>query len=95
VILALNDKGVVEGIEHLPVVKEFVDVFLEELLGMSLERELELTIDLKSGTEPITRMPYRMLTPKLQELKMQLKDLLDLGLIHRSVSPWGAPIIFI
>jgi hypothetical protein len=33
--------------------------------------------------------------PELQELKMQLKELLDLGLIHPSVSPWGAPVIFI
>jgi hypothetical protein len=41
VILALNVKGVAEGLEHLPVVREFLDVFPEELLGMSLERELE------------------------------------------------------
>jgi hypothetical protein len=95
VILMLNEKGVVEGLKHLPVMKEFVEVFLEELLGMSPERELEFTIDLKSGTEPIERMPYRMSTPELQELKMQLKELLDMGLIHPSVSPWGALFIFI
>jgi hypothetical protein len=95
VILALNEKGVAEGLEHLPVVKEFADVFPEELPGMPPERELEFTIDLKPGTEPIARTPYRMSTPELQELKMQLKELLDLGLIHPSVSPWGAPVIFI
>jgi len=61
---------------------------------VSAERELEFTIDLKPGTKPIARMPYRMLTPELQELKMQLKELLDLGLIRPSVSPWGAPVIF-
>jgi hypothetical protein len=94
-ILALNEKGVAEGLEHLPVVKEFADVFPEELPGMPPERELEFTIDLKPGTEPIARMPYRMSTPELQELKMQLKELLDLGLIRPSVSPWGAPVIFI
>jgi hypothetical protein len=94
-ILALNEKGVAEGLEHLPVVKEFADVFLEELPGLPPERELEFTIDLKLGTEPIARTPYQMSTSKLQELKMQLKELLDLGLIHPSVSPWGAPIIFI
>jgi hypothetical protein len=94
-ILALNEKGVAEGLEHLPVVKEFADVFPEELPGMPPERELEFTIDLKPGTEPIARTPYRMSTPELQELKMQLKELLDLGLIHPSVSPWGAPVIFI
>jgi hypothetical protein len=95
VILALNEKGVAEGLEHLPVVREFVDVFPEELPRMPPKRELEFTIDLKPGTEPIARTPYRMSTPELQELRMQLKELLDLGLIHPSVSPWGAPVIFI
>ena len=94
-ILSLNKKGVAEGLEHLPVVKEFADLFPEELPGMPPERELEFTIDLKPGTEPIARTPYRMSTQELQELKMQLKELLDLGLIHPSVSPWGAPVVFI
>jgi hypothetical protein len=94
-ISALNEKGVAEGLEHLPVVKEFADVFPEELPGMPPERELEFTIDLKPGTEPVAKTPNRMSTPELQELKMQLKGLLDLGLIRPSVSPWGAPVIFI
>ena len=71
------------------------DVFPEELSGMLPERELEFTIDLKPRTEPIAITPYRMSTPKLQELKMQLKELLDLGMIRPSVSPWSAPVIFI
>jgi hypothetical protein len=94
-ILALNEKGVAKGLEHLSVVREFADVFPEELPRMLPERELEFSIDLKLGTEPIARMPYRMSTPELQELKMQLKELLDLGLIRPSVSPCGAPVIFI
>jgi hypothetical protein len=94
-ILALNEKGEVEGLENLPVVQEFADVFPEELPGLPPERELEFTIDLKPGTEPIARTPYRMSTPELQELKMKLKELLDLGLIRPSVSPWGAPVIFV
>jgi hypothetical protein len=77
------------------VVREFADVFPEELPGMPTERELEFTIDLKPGTEPIERTLYQMSTPELQELKMKLKELLDLGLIRSSVSPWGAPVIFI
>jgi hypothetical protein len=76
-------------------VEGVADVCPEEWPGMLPERELEFTIDLKLGTEPITRTPYRMSTPELQELKMQLKELLDLGLIRPSVSPWGAPVIFI
>jgi hypothetical protein len=53
VILALNQKGVVEGIEHLSVVREFTEIFLEELPGMLSERELEFTIDLKPRIELI------------------------------------------
>jgi len=46
-ILALNDKGVAKGLENLPVVREFVDLFPEEFPGMPPERELEFSIDLK------------------------------------------------
>jgi hypothetical protein len=60
VILALNEKGVAKGLEHLPLVREFADVFLEELLGMPRERELEFTKYLKPRTEPIARTPYQM-----------------------------------
>jgi hypothetical protein len=56
---------------------------------------LEFTIDPKPGTKPITRAPYQMSKPELQELNMQLKELLDLGLICPSVSSWGAPMIFV
>jgi hypothetical protein len=77
------------------VVQEFADVFLEELPGMSPERELEFTIYLKLKIESIARTPYQMLTLSLQELKMKLKELFNLGIIHPSVSPWGAPVIFI
>jgi hypothetical protein len=71
-------------------VKEFADVFPEEFPGMPPEGELEFTIDLELGTESIVRTPHRMSTPTLQELKeMQLKELLDLGLIRPRVSPWG------
>jgi hypothetical protein len=94
-ILALNEKGVTEGLKHLPVAREFADIFPEELPGMPPERELEFTIDPKPSTELIERMPYRMLSPKLQELRMQLKELMGLGLIHPSVPLWSVPVIFI
>jgi hypothetical protein len=93
-IPTLNEKGVAEGLEHLPVGREFVDVVPEELPRMPLERGLEFTIYLKHGTERIARTPYRMLTPELQELIMQLKELLDRGIIRPSGSPWGAIVIF-
>jgi hypothetical protein len=70
-------------------------VFTEELPRLSPKRDLEFTIDLKPRTEPIARMPYQMSMPEIQELKMKLKELLDLGLIRPSVSPWVVPVIFI
>jgi hypothetical protein len=76
-------------------VREFANIFPEELPGFPPERELEFTIDLKPRTELIARTPYQMTTLELQELKMKLKELLDLGLKPPSVSPWGAPVIFI
>jgi hypothetical protein len=74
---------------------EFSDVFPKELPCFSSERKLEFTIDLKPRTEPIARIPYMMLLPELQELKMQLKELLDLGLIRPSMSSWGVLVIFV
>jgi hypothetical protein len=56
---------------------------------------MEFTINLKHGIKLITRTLYRMSTPELQELKMKLKELLDLGPIRPSVSPWDVPVTFI
>jgi hypothetical protein len=95
VILALNKNRVAEGIEHLPVMREFVDIFPKELHGIISEMKLEFTIDLKPRTELKETMIVHMLTPELQELRMQLKDLFDLGLLHPSVSQSGAHIVFI
>jgi hypothetical protein len=83
------------SLDQYPVLLEFKDVFLNELSGLPPERELDFTIEIKPGAEPISKTPYRMKTPKLCDLQMQLKELLDLGLIRPSVSPWGAPINFV
>jgi hypothetical protein len=52
-------------------------------------------IELKPGTSPIYKTPYRMATPELAELKEHIKKLLEKGFIHPSSSPWGAPAIFV
>jgi hypothetical protein len=57
--------GVAEGLEHLPMVRNLVYVFWEELPRMFPERELEFTIDLKLVTKPISRMTYQMSIPEL------------------------------
>ncbi|XP_073035221.1 uncharacterized protein [Primulina eburnea] len=83
------------GIEEIPVVAEFADVFLDEIPGFPPAREVEFGIKLMPGTSPISRTPYRMAPAELRELKAQLQDLLDKGYIRPSVSPWGAPVLFI
>jgi hypothetical protein len=47
------------------------------------------------GATPVSKTPYRMSTPELKELQMQLEELLKKGYIHPSVSPWGAPVLFV
>ncbi|KAL0556835.1 hypothetical protein IC582_005352 [Cucumis melo] len=78
-----------------PMVRDYPDVFPEELPGLPPYREIEFTIELEPGTVPISRAPYRMAPATLKELKVQLQELLDKGFIRPSVSPWGAPVLFV
>ncbi|CAL2247802.1 unnamed protein product [Prunus armeniaca] len=71
---------------------EFSDVFPDDLPGLPPEREIEFTIELLPGTNPIYQTPYRMAPAELRELKIQLQELVDMGFIRPSVSPWVAPV---
>ncbi|RVW65054.1 Transposon Ty3-I Gag-Pol polyprotein [Vitis vinifera] len=82
-------------LEDIPIVREYPDVFPEDLPGLPPEREVEFTIDLVPGTGPMSKAPYRMTPVELKELKVQLQELLDKGFIRPSVSPWGAPVLFV
>ncbi|KAL4026616.1 hypothetical protein IC575_015052 [Cucumis melo] len=78
-----------------PVVRDYLDVFPEELPGLPPHREVEFSIELEPGMVPISRAPYRMAPAELKEPKVQLQELLDKGFIRPSVSPWGAPVLFV
>jgi hypothetical protein len=73
-------------VEDHPVLWEFKDVFLEEVPGLPPKRDLDFSIDLVPGAVPTSKVPYRMSTPELVELKVQLKEMLDKGYIRPSVS---------
>jgi hypothetical protein len=79
----------------VPVVNEFQDVFPEELPGMPPDRDIEFVIELKPGTVPIYKTPFRMTTPELAELKEHIREVVKKGFICPSSSPWGAPVIFV
>jgi hypothetical protein len=75
-----------QGSEIL-VINEFPNVFPEDLPGMPLDRDIEFVIELKPGTAPIYKTPFRMTTPELGELKEHIKELLEKGFICPSSSP--------
>ena len=77
------------------MLQEFKDVFLDEIPGLPPKRDIDFTIELVPGASPVSKTPYRMSTPEMLELKMQLQELLENKYIQLSVSPWGAPVLFV
>ncbi|XP_070050480.1 uncharacterized protein [Nicotiana tomentosiformis] len=63
--------------------------------SLPLEREVEFPIEVIHRTTPISINPYRMAPTELKELKIQLQELLEKAVILTSVSPWGAPVLFV
>ena len=59
--------GVVQ--EEVPIVKDYPDVFLEELPGMLPDQDIEFLIELLPDTGPISKRPYRMPANDLEEIK--------------------------
>jgi hypothetical protein len=90
----VNELDASQGSE-VPVVNEFPDVFPEELPRMPPDQDIEFVIELKPGTSPLYKTPYRMATLELAELKEHIKELLEKGFIRPSSSPRGAPVIFV
>ena len=73
--------------EDIPILREYSDVFLEEILGLPPKRELDFTIEMILGAVPKSKAPYWMNILELNELKSQLKELIDKNYIRPSVSP--------
>nr|GFC83546.1 putative nucleotidyltransferase, ribonuclease H [Tanacetum cinerariifolium] len=90
-----NTTSEVPSIDDQPIVSEFPDVFPDELPGIPPVRDVEFNIELIPGAEPISKAPYRLAPVELKELKDQLQELLERGFIRPSVSPWGAPVLFV
>ena len=82
-------------LEDIPVVREFPDVFPDDLPGLPPDRDIDFQIELAPGTEPISRAPYRMAPAELKELKVQMEEMVNKGFVRPSKSPWGAPVLFV
>jgi hypothetical protein len=74
----------------VPVVNDFLDVFPNELPGMTPDRDIKFVIELMPRTTSIYKTPYRMATLELAELKEHIKELLEKGFIRPSSSSCGS-----
>ncbi|KAL0379340.1 UNVERIFIED_CONTAM: Retrovirus-related Pol polyprotein from transposon [Sesamum radiatum] len=77
------------------LLKEFEDVMSDDLpRKLPPKRAVDHEIELVPDTKPPARAPYRMTQPELVELRKQLKDMLESGIIKFAKSPYGAPVLF-
>ncbi|GJR67206.1 putative reverse transcriptase domain-containing protein [Tanacetum coccineum] len=90
-----EDKSEEKRLEDVLIVRDFPDVFPEDLLGIPPTRQVEFQIDLVPGAAPVARAPYRLAPSEIKELAEQLQELSDKGFIRPNSSPWGAPVLFV
>nr|GFC27542.1 putative reverse transcriptase domain-containing protein [Tanacetum cinerariifolium] len=86
-----KDKSKGKRLEDVPIVRDFPEVFPEDLPGIPPARPVEFQIDLVPGVVPVARAPYRLVPSEMKELA----ELSDKGFIRPSSSPWGAPVLFV
>nr|KYP46662.1 Retrovirus-related Pol polyprotein from transposon 17.6 [Cajanus cajan] len=94
-LLAMMSMETERDISEIDVVRDFAEVFPDEVPGLPPVREIEFSIELVPGAGPVSVTPYRMAPAELVELKGQLEDLLEKQLVRLSVSPWGAPVLLV
>nr|GFB58858.1 putative reverse transcriptase domain-containing protein [Tanacetum cinerariifolium] len=91
----IKDKSKEKQLEDVPIVRDFFEVFLEDLPGLPPTRQVEFQIDLIPGAASVAWAPYRLALFEMKELSDQLQELSDKGFIRPSSSPWGALVLFV
>ncbi|GJX01102.1 reverse transcriptase domain-containing protein [Tanacetum coccineum] len=79
IIRVMEKKSDEKRLEDIPIVKEFLDIFPKDLLGLPPVRQVEFQNDLIPGSAPVARTPYRLAPSEMQELSNQLQELADRG----------------
>ncbi|GKE44757.1 hypothetical protein Tco_1472041, partial [Tanacetum coccineum] len=82
-----EDKSEKKRLEDIPIVRDFPDVFPEDLSGLPLTRQVEFQIDLIPGAAAVARAPYLLAPSEMKELSEQLEELSEKGFIRPSSSP--------
>ncbi|GKB69936.1 putative reverse transcriptase domain-containing protein [Tanacetum coccineum] len=70
-----EDKSEEKRIEYVPIVRDFPEVFPEDLPGIPPTRQVEFQIHLLPGAAPVARVPYRLAPSEMKELSNQLQEL--------------------
>nr|GEW60341.1 retrotransposable element Tf2 [Tanacetum cinerariifolium] len=81
--------------EEIVVLRDFLEVFPDDLSGLPPLWEIEFRIELIPGAVSIAKSPYHLTPSELEELSGQLKKLQDKCFIRPSSSPWRAPVLFV
>ncbi|GJS99890.1 ribonuclease H-like domain-containing protein [Tanacetum coccineum] len=82
-------------LEDVPIMRDFLEVFPEDFLGLPPTRQVEFQIYLVLDNALVARSPYRLAPLEMQELSNQLQELSEKGFIRPSSSPWGALVLFV
>ncbi|GKF88053.1 hypothetical protein Tco_0258930, partial [Tanacetum coccineum] len=77
-------------LDDIRVIRDFSEVFPDDLLGLPLVQEIEFRIDLIPGASPIVRSPYRLAPSEMLELSNQLKELQEKGFIRLTMGSTSA-----
>jgi hypothetical protein len=87
-------KDKVPNLEYYVLLEEFKYVF-KEVQGLPPKRDIDFSINLMPGEAQVSNTPYIMSTLELKELQMHFEEILKKGYICPTVSPWGAPVLFV
>ncbi|GJU20680.1 putative reverse transcriptase domain-containing protein [Tanacetum coccineum] len=90
-----KDKSKGKRLEDVSIVRDFPEVFPEDLPGIPPARQVEFQIDLVPGAAPVAQAPYWLAPSEMKELAEQLQEIFEKGFIRPNSSPWGAPVLFV
>nr|GFC23060.1 reverse transcriptase domain-containing protein [Tanacetum cinerariifolium] len=82
-------------LENVPIVRNFPEVFPEDLPGLPPTQQVVIQNDLIPDAASVAQAPYRLAPPEMKELSEKLKELSDKGFIRPSSSPWRVLVLFV
>ncbi|GJT14046.1 putative reverse transcriptase domain-containing protein [Tanacetum coccineum] len=91
----VEDKSEKKRLKDVPIVRDFLEVFPEDLPGLPPTRQVEFQIDLVPGVAPVARAPYRLAPSEMKDVSGTNWKEVRKWLLRTSSSPWGAPVLFV